>query len=105
MATELFIADKGKDIKDTEKYPMTMDKIEKLDKMLSEYGVTHFFSLPIDSTDGIANNDEDYLTVFYDSKDSLSFNLAYALWCKTIRNVDDEMIYESLTKIRKECTI
>lgn len=92
----LFVADTTKTIKDTDKHPVTEEMIEKLDAMLNEYGITHFFTLPINSTDGIANNDEDYLNVFYDSKDSLSFNLVYALWCKVTKRVEDELIYKAL---------
>lgn len=96
---DLFIADTVKNIKDTDKYPITIEMVETLDEMLSEYGVTHFFSYPIDSTDGIANNPEDYLTIFYDGKDSLTFNLVYALWCKTTRQVEDEVLYKALRKM------
>lgn len=103
MKKSLFIADTGKTIKDTNKHPVTMEMTERLDGMLNEYGIMHFFSLPIDSTDGIANNDEDFLTVFYSSEDRLAFNLVYALWCKTVRNIEDELLYSALTKLGKEC--
>lgn len=96
---DLFVADVVKIIKDTEKYPVTIEMVETLDEMLSEYGVTHFFSYPIDSTDGIANNAEDYLAIFYDKKDNLTFNLVYALWCKTTRQVEDEILCKALRKM------
>lgn len=97
----LFVADTTKAIKDTDEYPVTEEMIDKLDNMLNEYGVTHFFTLPIDSTDGVANDAEDLLNVFYDSKDDLLFNLVYALWCKAIRRVKDEKLYKALSRIAK----
>lgn len=95
----MFIADETTIIKDTENHPIKEGMIEKLDEMLTEYGVQHFFTLPIDATDGIANNDDDYLNVFYDSKDEMTFNLVYMLWVKTIRNATDEMIETAMKKI------
>lgn len=95
----MFIADETTTIKDTENHPIKEGMIEKLDEMLTEYGVQHFFTLPIDATDGIANNDDDYLNVFYDSKDKMTFNLVYMLWVKTVRNATDEMIETAMKKI------
>lgn len=97
--TNLFIADRTKVIKDTDNYPINEGMIEKLDEMLTENGIQHFFTLPIDATDGIANNDEDCLNVFYDSKDEMAFFLTYALWIKTYRGADDEMIKKAMQKI------
>jgi hypothetical protein len=67
--------------------------------MLNEYDVQHFFSLPINATDGIANNPDDYVTVFYESENSVTFNLVYAVWCKCVRRIDDETIYNALEKL------
>lgn len=96
---DLFIADTTITIRDTKDYPIEDGMIEKLDDMLNEHGVSHFFTLPIDSTDGIANNDNDCLNLFYDSKDKLTFDLIYALWLKSIRKVNDEKIYEGLSRM------
>ena len=98
----MFIADVTKTIKSTENHPIEDGMIEKLDEMLTQYGVQHFFSLPIDSTDGIANNDEDCLNIFYASEDSMTFNLVYMLWVKTTRHCTDEMIVNAMRKLTKE---
>lgn len=98
----MYIADVTKTIRSTENHPIEDGMIEKLDEMLTEYGVQHFFTLPIDSTDGIANNDDDYLNVFYDSKDEMTFDLVYMLWMKSVRNASDEMIKKAMSKITKE---
>ena len=100
--TNLFIADMTKTIKDTADYPIEEGMIEKLDAMLTEYGVQHFFSQPISSTDGIADNDEDCLNVFYDSKDGIAFALVYMLWCKAIRKATDEMVKKAMKNVAAE---
>lgn len=99
--TNLFIADRTQTIKSTEEYPIHDGMIEKLDDMLNEYGVKHFFTLPIDSTDGIANNADDYLNLFYDGKDETTFTLVYILWCKTTRNFDDTLMNKAFSQIAK----
>lgn len=88
--TNLFIADRYQVIRDTEKYPIRDGMIEKLDAMLTEYGVTHFFTLPsADPETGLAKDDE-CLNLCYDSKDEIVEHLVYALWLKTVRGFDDD---------------
>lgn len=96
---ELFIADTTITIKDTETSPIKEGMVEKLDEMLNEYGITHFFTLPIDSTDGIANNDEDCLNLWYDKKDELKVELIYALWGITTRHTEEWRIRKALARI------
>ena len=96
--TDLFIADRTQTIKDTEKHPIKEGMIEKLDEMLTANGIQHFFTLPIDATDGIANNDDDCLNLFYDSKDETVFFLTYALWTKMYRGTDDKTIKKAMQK-------
>lgn len=101
----LFIADTVTTIKESDNHPVTLEMIETLDSMLNEYGVTHFFSYPIDSTNGIANNQEDFLSVAYDSKDRMTFDLVYMLWSKTVRNIEDDKLYKAMKKISTRYTI
>lgn len=95
----MFIADTCLNIREDENHRIEEGMIEKLDAMLTEYGVEHFFTLPIDSTDGIANDDSHVLTVFYDkSKDEMTFDLVYALWSKVVRHADDDKLRAALAK-------
>lgn len=98
----MFIADTMKHIKENENYLVEEGMIEKLDKMLTEYGVQHFFSLPIETDENGCAKDGYVLEVFYDSKDDLTFTLVYALWAKTIRNATDEMIWNGFKEIVNE---
>lgn len=36
--------------------------------------------------------------VGYDSDDDTTFFLVYALWCKTVRKVPDELIHKAMLK-------
>lgn len=95
----LFIADTYHTIKETEECPATDEMIDKLDEMLNEYGVRHYFSLPTADEDGYAKDGE-VLNVFYDaSEDDLTWHLVYALWLKAVRGYkDDDKIRRSFTK-------
>ena len=94
----MFVADRYINIKETEEYRMDEAKAEKLDEMLNQFGVVHFFSYPIESENGIAIHDDHFLSLAYDSKDELTVTLVYALWMKTVRGIEEERIIKGLTK-------
>lgn len=92
----MFIADMYQNIKDTEEYPIEDGMVEKLDKMLTDNGVEHFFSLPrIEDTD---KDETVALTVAYDSDKDMEFFLVYALWCKVVRGCTDELINKAMLR-------
>ena len=96
----MFIADERQIIKDTEEFEIKTGMIEKLDEMLTEYGVEHFFCLPTEvNEDGTLKNEDDCLEVFYDSKDRITFDIVYMLWGKTERGFSDDMIKKAMKKI------
>lgn len=92
----MFIADMFYRIHDTEKYPLKDGMVETLDKMLTDNGIQHFFALP---TNEMIDADETVsLICTYDSDDDMAFFLTYALWCKTVRKCDDELINKAMMK-------
>ena len=97
----MFIADRIQVIKQREgEAEITNEMIEKLDQMLTEYGVQHFFSLPKGDNEGIALDDDEILYIYYDrAQDEMTFNLVYMLWAKTVRNVSDERILKWIKNI------
>lgn len=95
----MFIADRYQNIIEKENETITEEMIEKLESMLTEYEVKHFFSLPIESKDGIAVNQDCILSIAYDSKDNVKFNLVYALWCKVYRKISDTRIINGLKRL------
>lgn len=92
----MFIADMYHNIKDTEEFPLEDGMVERLDEMLTEYKVDHFFSLPHPSD--IDKDETASLMVGYDSKDDVTFFLVYALWLKSVRNAPDEMINKAMLR-------
>ena len=77
-------------IKDREGHPDMDDTLlEKLDEMLTTYGVPHAFSLPHEKT----------MEVAYDSSDDITFSLVYILFNKTYRGVTDKAVAESMIKV------
>lgn len=98
----MFIADRYHVIRETEEYQITEEMIEKLDSMLTEYGVQHFFTEPhADSETGFAKDDE-VLDLYYEEKDEKVWVLVYALWLKTVRGYDkDEKIGTAVAKAFK----
>jgi len=69
-------------IKDREGHPDMDDTLlEKLDEMLTTYGVPHAFSLPHEKT--MEECPEATLEVAYDSSDDITFSLMYILFNKT----------------------
>lgn len=85
-------------IKDREGHPDMDDTLlEKLDEMLTTYGVPHVFSLPHEKT--MEDCPEAVLEVAYDSSDDITFSLVYILFNKTYRGVTDKAVAESMIKV------
>lgn len=73
-------------IKDREGHPDMDDTLlEKLDEMLTTYGVPHAFTLPHEKT--MEDCPEATLEVAYDSSDDITFSLVYILFNKTYTNL------------------
>lgn len=85
-------------IKDREEYPDMDDTLlEKLDEMLTTYGVAHAFSLPHKKT--MKDHPEAVLEVAYDSSDDITFSLVYMLFNKIYRGATDKAVAESMIKV------
>lgn len=85
-------------IKDREGQPDMDDTLlEKLDEMLTTYGVAHAFSLPHEKT--LEECPEATLEVVYDSSDDITFNLVYILFNKTYRGVTDKAVAKAMVKV------
>lgn len=93
----MFLADRFITIHEKEKYPITEELIEKLDEMLTQYNIQHFFSLPISNLDGTAADDE-VVSISYESKDEVTVELIICLWSRIHRNYEQEMIYKAFSK-------
>lgn len=95
----MFVATRRQVIKDREGHVVTEEMIAALDRMLTEYGVEHYFALPCDADeDGYAPADHVY-DVFYDGdKDELTFDLVFVLWSRVYRGYDDALIKRGLQK-------
>lgn len=97
--TNLFIANRYQVVKNTEDCTINEGMIEKLDEMLTEYGVKHFFTLPDGDANGSAIDQDAVVNVFYDDDtDSMTFFLVYALWSKTVRKISDKRIIHGIEK-------
>lgn len=96
----MFVANRYQVIKDYEGVEsVSNEMIEKLDEMLTEYGVQHFFTLPEGDENGIAINDDEIVYLYYDAdKDEMTFGLVYMLWAKTVRKVSDERLAKAMKK-------
>lgn len=91
----MFVADERMKVRVEEKINDHTEMIEKLDEMLTTYGVQHFFSLPNNETE-----DAEYIfDLFYDSEDRITVDLVYLLWAKTVRKVSSEKIVEAMQKV------
>ena len=79
----------------------TEEKLEKFDEMLSEYGVSHCFSLTDANEIEIINqsNKEYCVSVMYEECDETVFEMVYMLWSKVYRGVSDELIYKAMRKM------
>nr|DAT93971.1 MAG TPA: hypothetical protein [Caudoviricetes sp.] len=82
----------------------TMEMLEKLNQMLTEYDVSHTFSLASEKEIEAINDTgaEYFVTVMYEKKDEMTFNLVYALWLRVYRKVSTEKIRKALGRISKE---
>lgn len=92
----MFIADRVQKIRDREGYEIKTGMIEKLDEMLTAYGVEHFFSLPDGDGSGVAVDQDEVVYVYYEEKDRMTFALVYMLWAKTVRGADDDKIKKAM---------
>lgn len=97
--TNLFIANRYQVIKNTNDCEIKDGMIEKLDEMLTQYGVKHFFTLPEGDGTGVAIDQDVVVNVFYDDDiDSTTFFLVYALWSKTVRKMGDKRIARGMER-------
>lgn len=99
----MFIATRYTVIKDYEDNHVNEEMIDKLDEMLTEYGVEHFFTLPDGDENGCAIEDDAVLNVYYDdTKDEMTFMLVALLWAKSVRKMSDERIKKAIVKRAKK---
>lgn len=99
----MFVADHKITLKNKEGWnDITNGMVEQLDRMLSDYGIQHFFTLPEGDEDGFVTNDEEYY-LFYNEKDSDEMFLIYALWMKRWRGISEKELHSGMKKylIRK----
>ena len=95
----MFVADTFVNIREYERQPEVNESmVEEFDRMLNEYNVKHFFSLPLESTDGIADDPTCFLSISYNSEDDLTFKLVYMLWAKTVRGISEDRIWSAMYK-------
>lgn len=92
----MFIANHYVNLKDTEEHPMTLDLLEKLDKMLTDNNIQHFFADP--HTEDLDKDPDACESVYYEDTNQMSFFLVYALWCKQYRGLSDEQIKKAMIK-------
>jgi hypothetical protein len=71
--------------------------LDKLDEMLSAYGVKHSFALPRE--DDIEKKPDAVVTLLYADADDMALSLIYALFCKVYRNADDNPLAEALARV------
>lgn len=100
----MFVANRYQIIKNYEDtIEVNEEMVEKLDKMLTENGVQHFFSLPAGDENGCAINDDEVVYVYYDADiDDMTFKLVYMLWAKTVRHIKDEKIVKAMKTITEK---
>lgn len=81
----------------------TMELVEKLDQMLTEYGVEHAFSLASkEEIDTINDTGAEYcVTLMYEEKDEMTFSLVYTLWARVYRKAPDEKIRKVMSRMSK----
>lgn len=75
----------------------TAENIEKLDEMLTQYGVDHAFMLP--TPQDIEEDEEIEGRVLYTEDDEITFDLVVMLFCKTVLNKSDDEIKEAMRSI------
>ena len=79
-------------------YPVNDGMLEKLDEMLNQYNVPHFFTLPDGDDEGFAIDQTHVAKLYYESENHTACIIVYMLWLKTIRNVPDEKIAKVMMK-------
>ena len=92
----MFIANEYLHIKEKEGKEVTEEMVEKLDEMLNQYNVQHFFSEPMNENED--DEIDNVLAIFYEDKDRQTFYLVYMLWCKTVRNIEEQKIWKAMKK-------
>lgn len=73
------------------------ESIDKLDLMLTTYGIEHAFTLPHDAT--LERHPDTVVELHYDSELDLTVGMIYALHAKLYRGAKDENIAAALSKI------
>ena len=94
----MFIATRFQLIRETEDYAVTEEMISKLDEMLTNAGVTHFFTLPFNQEDGFPADDHVACVFYDDDQDATAFACVYILWSKVVRKLPDEKIKKAMVK-------
>lgn len=95
---KIHIFDRYVHIKNCEGHPDMDDTLfEKLDEMLTTYGVAHAFSLPHEKT--MEDHPEAILEVAYDFSDDIAFSLVYMLFNKIYRGASDKGVADSMIKV------
>lgn len=80
------------------------DKLEKLDNMLNEYNIPHFFTYPI--VEGKDPDPEEAAArLIYGTEDEMNFELVYCLWASIHRNMPREKIIAGFAKKAKRMEI
>ncbi len=84
----------------TEGEPSINDSIEKLDEMLTQYGIDHCFALP---TYQAMNLDPKPLVynLYYRSEQNTELTLVISLWLKIYLNRETNRILEAIEKSLK----
>lgn len=90
----MFVADRMIAIHDRENSIVSYDMIEKLDKMLTEYGVDHAFTL----YDSEHQDTDVAFNLIYKEEDEITVELILMLWAKTKRHYTDDKIKEMMRR-------
>lgn len=81
----------------------TMELVEKLDQMLTEYGVAHAFSLASkEEIDTINDTADEYcVTLMYEEEDEITLGIVYTLWARVYRKASDEKVRKAMSRMGK----
>jgi len=77
--------------------PTIHETIEKLDEMLTQYGIDHYFALPSEA-EIEADPKPLVYQLFYQSEQDVELTLVVSLWCKLYLNKDKQHILEAIVK-------
>lgn len=92
----MFIADRKVVIRE-KNVGITYSMLEKLDEMLTQYGLDHFLALPQNDPDG--NPVEDAVVeVYYSCYDEVTVEIVIMLWAKITGARSDESIMSGVVK-------